>query len=132
VSDEKLFGSADGKHRSDKHELRRLLVRPDARLRLRLLLRAELQLLREIVLLWAKLRLRTELWLQQLLQWRWLLHPWSSLRCLPQPGLWQLLRAKLLLRTELRLRTELWLRTELRLQQLRFGLRLQSFVLLAG
>jgi hypothetical protein len=51
VSDEKLFGSADGKHRSDKPELRLLLVGPDARLRLRLWLRAKLQLLREELLL---------------------------------------------------------------------------------
>jgi len=42
VSDEKLFGSADGQHRSDKPELRLLLVGQDARLWLRLLLRAEL------------------------------------------------------------------------------------------
>jgi hypothetical protein len=61
VTDEKLFGSAHGEHRSDKPKLRLLLVGSDARQRLWLLLRAELQLLREIVLLRAKLWLREEL-----------------------------------------------------------------------
>jgi len=51
MSDEKLFGSAHGEHRSDKLKLRLLLVRSDARLRLRLWLRAKLRLLRKVVLL---------------------------------------------------------------------------------
>jgi hypothetical protein len=51
LSDEQVFGSADGKHRSGKPELRLLLVGPDAWQRLRLLLRTELQLLRKELLL---------------------------------------------------------------------------------
>jgi hypothetical protein len=63
MSDEELFGSAHGEHLFDKLKLRLLHVRQDARLGLRLLLRAHVRLLRE------ELLLRTELWLRkQLLQ----------------------------------------------------------------
>jgi hypothetical protein len=58
MSDEQVSGSAHGEHRSDKPELRLRHVGQDARQRLRLLLRAKLQLLREIVLLRTELLLR--------------------------------------------------------------------------
>jgi len=51
MTDEQVFGSADGKHRSDKPELRLLLVGPHAWQRLWLLQRTELQLLRKELLL---------------------------------------------------------------------------------
>jgi hypothetical protein len=96
LSDEELFGSAHGERRSYKHELRLLLVRSDARLWLRLCLRAQLWLLRKVVLL------RTVLLCKQLRLW---------------------LREELLLRTvllckqlRLRLRKELLLRTFVLLQ----------------
>jgi hypothetical protein len=54
-----------------------------------------------------------------------MLHPRQALQLLPRLKLW-------LLRTKLWLREELRLRTELRLQQLRFRLRLRSFLLPAG
>jgi hypothetical protein len=68
-----------------------------------------------------------QLWLQQLLQWWWLLHSRSPLLVLPRLELLWLLREELCLRSfvrllVLRLREELLLRTELWLQQLRLRL----------
>jgi hypothetical protein len=64
------------------------------------------------VLLQQQLRLRQLL--QQLLQWRWLLHPRPALLVLPRLEL-RLLRTVVLLRKELLLRAKLWLQ-QLRLQ----------------